>query len=136
MKIIPAISVTVCAALAAMGFAQAADMQPVYKAPPPAPIAIYNWTGFYIGAHGGGAWTDKRWSLPAFGEVANYNASGLIGGVQAGYNWQSGNWVLGAEAQASWGKINKGVIWIEPDVDPWIDPATDPVKGGRVVNAR
>jgi hypothetical protein len=22
----------------------------------PAAIAIYNWTGFYIGAHGGGAW--------------------------------------------------------------------------------
>src|SRR5436190_5143888 len=101
-----------------------------YKAP--VPVAVYDWTGFYVGAHGGWARTDKRWSLPGTGEVANYNANGPIGGVQAGYNWQSGNWVLGAEAQASWGKINKGVTWIDPMTDPWIDPETDPVKGGPV----
>ena len=31
----------------------AADVaRPVYEAPPPAP-AVYSWTGFYIGIHGG-----------------------------------------------------------------------------------
>lgn len=136
MKFISAISGSVCAALAAMGFAQAADMQPVYKAQPVAPIAVYNWTGFYVGAHGGGAWTDKRWFLPGTGEVAKYNVSGLIGGVQAGYNWQSGNWVLGGEVQASWSDIRKGVLWTDPEPQPWTDPDPEPIKGGRVTRAR
>jgi outer membrane immunogenic protein len=136
MKIILAVSVTACAALAAMGFAQAADMQPIYKAQAPAPVAIYNWTGFYVGAHGGWAWTDKRWFLPGTGEVANYGANGALGGLQAGYNWQSGNWVLGAEAQASWSDIRKGVLWTDPEPAPWTDPDPAPVKGGRVVTAR
>lgn len=48
------------AAVAATAFvtapASAADMaRPVYKAAP-APIAIYNWTGFYIGGNAGAGW--------------------------------------------------------------------------------
>ena len=40
--------------------ALAADMAPAYtKAPPMAPIAVYNWTGFYIGGHIGGGWADQ-----------------------------------------------------------------------------
>src|SRR5262245_12120166 len=38
----------------------AADLsRPVYKAPPPmtAPIAVFNWTGFYIGANAGAGWS-------------------------------------------------------------------------------
>jgi outer membrane immunogenic protein len=106
------------------GFGQlagAADLPvkaPIVRA---APVAVYNWTGFYIGAHGGAAWTDKRWFLPGTGEVANYSANGAIGGVQAGYNWQSGHWVLGAEAQASWSEIRKGVIWTDPDPAPYVE---------------
>src|SRR5712672_2817598 len=38
--------------------AQAADM-PV-KAPPMAAPVMYNWTGFYIGGHIGGAWRDRN----------------------------------------------------------------------------
>src|SRR5213078_1629555 len=35
--------------------------KPVYKAPP-APVAVsYDWTGFYVGIHGGGAWARKEW---------------------------------------------------------------------------
>ncbi len=49
---------TTAITLAAMGTAFAADLPvrgPVYtKAPPPAPI--YDWSGFYIGVAGGGAW--------------------------------------------------------------------------------
>ena len=45
------------ASLVALGVAapaSAADM-PVKAAPPPPVAPIYNWTGFYIGAHVGGA---------------------------------------------------------------------------------
>src|SRR5258705_4665546 len=40
------------------GAAQAADM-PVKAQPMAAPV-MYNWTGFYIGGHIGGAWRDRK----------------------------------------------------------------------------
>src|SRR5262245_65778862 len=46
------------AAMMLGGAAQAADMP--LKAPPPPPPPMYNWTGFYIGGHIGGAWADRN----------------------------------------------------------------------------
>jgi outer membrane immunogenic protein len=111
---------TAVAALALAGIspsAFAADLpvkQPVHKAPPYLP-PVYDWTGFYIGGHGGYAWTSKDWRLPSGVELVSYTADGFIGGVQGGYNWQFGAWVFGVEAQASWGEIRKGVPYIEQD---------------------
>jgi outer membrane immunogenic protein len=51
------------ALIALSGFAaSAADLppRPVYRAPV-AVVAPYNWTGFYVGAHFGGAWGNKSW---------------------------------------------------------------------------
>ena len=112
------------------GTAHAADMAPVYKAPPAVVAPVYNWTGFYIGGHAGWAWTDKTWRLSG-NEVADYTADGGFAGGQVGFNWQTGPWVLGAEAQASWSHIRKGVVWVDPEVDPWIEPGTDPVRKPR-----
>jgi len=45
-------------ALAASGYAFAADM--AVKAPPPAPAPVpYTWTGFYGGIQFGGGWGDE-----------------------------------------------------------------------------
>jgi outer membrane immunogenic protein len=111
--------IAVATAIAALGFvssASAADMPakaPVYKA---APVAMYNWTGFYIGGHAGfgSASSSANWDpLPSpavFG--ANPNAyqlhgTGFLGGVQAGYNWQMAPmWVLGVEGDWSWTRLN------------------------------
>ena len=75
----------IAAALAAMPVvAQAADAgPPPYRAPM---AVIYNWTGFYLGAHAGGGWTG-----------GDNGQSGFIGGGQVGYNYQVGQWVLGVE---------------------------------------
>jgi len=91
--------------------AVAADMAPRYyaKAPPPAAIAIYNWTGFYVGVHGGGAWahTNVR-DVDAYAEAAlpgtvtTVNTSGFLAGGQIGYNWQASQYVLGIEADGGW----------------------------------
>ncbi|HEY4738380.1 MAG TPA: hypothetical protein VIH63_13405, partial [Xanthobacteraceae bacterium] len=45
-------------ALVAAQCAAAADLSvaPLYKAPPPQVSSVYNWTGFYLGANGGGGW--------------------------------------------------------------------------------
>jgi outer membrane immunogenic protein len=98
------------AALAAFaGPAFAADMPartyskaPVYSAP----AVVYNWTGFYIGGHVGGAFAGNN----TFGS----SDARFLGGVQGGFDYQfAPNWVVGAEAQYSWltGGSNNGVLF-------------------------
>ena len=52
--------------LVALGMAapaSAADLAArPYKAPPPV-VAVYDWSGFYIGANGGGGWSHKCWDV-------------------------------------------------------------------------
>src|SRR6266508_2836901 len=116
--------VLACAAIATVAAADAtfaADMRvkgPVLKAPPP-PV-VYDWTGFYVGGHAGYAWTHKEWNLPTGGEIADYTADGWIYGGQIGFNWQTGSSVVGVEAQASFGKVRKGVSWVDTDPNPWV----------------
>lgn len=79
--------------------ATAADLRPVTKAPPPSvptPAAqVYNWTGFYIGGHIGGAFAGDNSLAGGDGR--------FLGGVQLGADYQfSSNWVLGLEAQYGW----------------------------------
>jgi outer membrane immunogenic protein len=79
-------------AFAANGPATAADLydtSPAYNNPP-----AFQWSGAYIGAHGGTAFT----KMP--NPFADRN--GVSGGVQAGYNYQMGPAVLGAEIEGSY----------------------------------
>ena len=70
-----------------------------YKAPPFA-APLYNWTGFYIGGHVGGAFSGSN---DFNGAVLSSSSARFLGGVQAGLDWQfAQNWVLGTEGQYSW----------------------------------
>jgi outer membrane immunogenic protein len=86
---------------------------PAYNSPPFA-VAVYNWSGFYVGGNLGGAWGDfdantttvfspigyfATTSPPAINAVGaqHIHASGFTGGGQAGYNWQAGSIVYGIE---------------------------------------
>jgi len=81
-----------------------AGLTPALAAPPPPPPAIYNWTGFYVGANAGYSWgqgaviyNDSGWGPKSPLTGAN-NLDGAIGGTQIGYNWQLNNsWVAGVE---------------------------------------
>jgi len=88
----------IAALLGAAGAASAADFYaPGYK---DGPIVAYpSWTGYYIGAHIGGAWSSADFTdLNVFPNVAfNSDASGVFGGGQIGYNYQLGNLVIGPE---------------------------------------
>ena len=102
--------------------ASAADM--AVKAAPIPMAPAFSWTGFYIGANVGGAWTpDNAGSdfgplfppfallppvtpiitiIPGLNDVlrGGGSRSGVIGGGQIGYNWQVNQFVLGFEADA------------------------------------
>jgi len=102
-------ALSVVAAIAGLTMAsisQAADM-PV-KAPRLAAPAAFNWSGFYIGGHVGGAWGTVESEIPlgyggyAF-PVSSHTINGFLAGGQVGINWQLNSWlVLGVEGQFSW----------------------------------
>ena len=109
------------ALLATTSLAHAADL-PERQIPtplPPAPVAIApNWTGFYIGGHGGWATGNFKGdlgyndpTLPGFSAADIFDpvnqkvtATGFIAGGQIGFNWQpvGSPLVFGIEADASW----------------------------------
>jgi outer membrane immunogenic protein len=95
--------------VAALTVANAADLAPVYKAPVyKAPVIVpFSWTGFYIGANGGGAWGTTDWLYTDFGTTAGHHTSGGFAGGTAGYNWQfAPNWVIGVEGDFDWADIS------------------------------
>jgi outer membrane immunogenic protein len=97
------------ALLALAAPASAADLYT--KAPPPPIPAVYDWSGFYIGANGGWGSSHKCWDFvtPAGAFVAAegcHDATGGTAGGQIGYRWQSGTWVFGLEGQGNWADLN------------------------------
>jgi len=101
------------------GAASAADlaMRPYTKAPAFVD-SIYNWAGFYIGGHIGGATTNEEWintaNTTVFGDLSpgqgfRQRGTGVFGGGQMGYNWQASNYVFGLEGTIS-GLDNKGSV--------------------------
>jgi len=94
-------------ALGAAAPAVAADLaaRPYTKAPAMI-AAVYDWSGFYIGANGGGGWSRNDWTAVApnvlVGPEGSHDASGGTIGGQVGYRWQAGTWVFGVEAQGNW----------------------------------
>jgi outer membrane immunogenic protein len=87
--------------------ASAADLaaRPYTKAPAMI-AAVYDWSGFYIGANGGWGSSHKCWDDVAGGTFNGsdgcHNATGGTAGGQLGYRWQAGSWVFGLEGQGNW----------------------------------
>ncbi|MDB5616114.1 outer membrane beta-barrel protein [Tardiphaga sp.] len=101
------------AALAALGTsASAADLaaRPYTKAPAFV-AAVYDWSGFYIGANGGwGSQRDCRTNVTTAFNIGCHDADGAVAGGQIGYRWQSSSWVFGFEAQGDWADLSGSAI--------------------------
>jgi outer membrane autotransporter protein len=87
---------------------------PVKAAPGPVNFPV-NWTGFYVGGVGGGAFgghADATFApapspdttiLNSFpGATFSSRLAGVLGGGEIGYNYQMGSWVLGLEGDFVW----------------------------------
>jgi outer membrane immunogenic protein len=88
-----------CAAALAAGSAAAGD----YPEANPYPLA-YDWTGFYLGAHAGIAWSQTSHQTP--GLEFDLDDLGALGGGLLGFNLQYGYLVYGIEADFTAGEIN------------------------------
>jgi len=96
----------VLAAVAAIavstGTAGAADLGATRVAVPAAIAApVFNWTGFYLGAHVGYGTGTANWTYLPGGATVSPRPAGIFGGGQIGYNWQINQAVLGLEADVS-----------------------------------
>src|SRR6195256_1853728 len=122
-------------ALVSAAPASAADLaaRPYTKAPPMI-AAIYDWSGFYIGANGGWGSSRNCWTatsslggpVPPTSEGCHDATGGVVGG-QVGYRWQSGGWVFGVEAQGDWADLrgsNTSVI-----LTPFVNRAKIDARG-------
>jgi opacity protein-like surface antigen len=102
-KIVAAVTVAVTFAIPA----GAVDL----RSRPPAmmPEPVYDWSGFYVGANFGGAFTREDVGTPI--GTFSTDPSGVLGGFQAGYNFLfSPNWLLGFEGEfdltSAQGRVN------------------------------
>jgi outer membrane immunogenic protein len=93
--------------------ANAADLSAkTYTKAPPMVAPVYDWSGFYIGANGGGGSSHECLTIfsvagaPVFPNSEGcHNATGGLVGGQGGYRWQATNWVFGVEAQGDWADL-------------------------------
>ena len=88
------------------GAAMAADMSVPFKAAPAMIAPYYNWTGCYLGIHGGGA---------AFRDaVAGTWSDGGIFGGQIGCNYQIDHLVVGVEGEGAWSGVSSSQTALGP----------------------
>src|SRR5689334_21177114 len=108
-----------CTALVAMvASASAADLPRKALPPAVAPAPVWNWNGFYLGAQGGYAWSDRlRVSVGGFDFVGTSSdlRGGFFGGT-IGYNFQGmgSPWVFGIEADGAWADIKNSRTALTP----------------------
>jgi outer membrane immunogenic protein len=86
---------------AVMGSAHAAD-----QSVPRGPSSYYpntyyptsiDWTGFYVGLQGGGAFGSARWTDPFSGVADDPKPTSFVGGGQIGVNWMRDSFLVGVE---------------------------------------
>ncbi len=108
-------ALALCAALVAgIGSASAADLPRKAPMAAPAVAQVYNWTGLYVGVHGGYGW----------GDVSGLDVDGWFLGGQIGFNWQAPGSpiVFGVELDSAWANIEgsaviPGVVGVASEID-------------------
>lgn len=115
------VTLGILGAIAMTGSAAAADMAPRYAKAAPAPIAVYNWTGCYIGGNVGYTRGEVRsdgtpnapftalnpaaaLSVQVSSAVKN-TPSGFTAGGNVGCDYQSGLFVVGVEGDINYSDL-------------------------------
>jgi outer membrane immunogenic protein len=107
-----------------------------------------NWTGFYIGAHGGYRWADAQVTSGTYtftgagdthpgipGENGAFDLKSFIGGPHVGFNWQfAPNFLVGVESDLDFGSAKKSIantfLGTDTDGDGFIFNSNSTIKLG------
>ena len=100
-RLVAAAAITVAAYRPAL----AADL-PTPSLPPPLSVAVYNWTGIYLGINGGFGTGNSNWSDGPIGTTGSFPTSGFLIGGTAGINYQIGKYVFGIEGDGDWTNLH------------------------------
>jgi len=108
---------TTVSTLGLMASASAADLPRAMPMKAVRPVAVWTWTGAYIGLNGGAVWHKSSYdifdTLPEELTGSTTKVGGTFGG-QLGYNWQMQNYVFGVEGDLNWvgasGSLNGSVF--------------------------
>src|SRR5262249_4542190 len=98
--------------------AAAADVPiktPVYA--PPVTPPPYNWSGLYLGANVGGAWSNRTLNVAGTAWDDPFS-SALIGGFQLGYNLQAGQFFVGGEGDFDWATFGRPGFSVSSPLGP------------------
>lgn len=109
---------SVAVAVCVMSFVAPAWSADLALPPAPYPVKgmpyvapVYDWSGFYLGAHGGyGLFRGAANDYAGTGATTTVNGNGWLGGAQLGYNAQFGNWVMGIEGDWSYTDVRGTAI--------------------------
>lgn len=84
-------------------------------------MPVYDWSGFYVGAHAGygtpdvGGQFDSAGSAPIATFNEHFDMNSVLGGVHAGYNWQHGNMLYGIEGDYTFSRFEDSFVDGEND---------------------
>jgi outer membrane immunogenic protein len=92
-----------CSAAASAAEISPESAPPIYYVRAPSAQPVWSWTGFYVGANAGAAFSDVRvtdvgnFAHGGSGQAFTVTDANFLGGAQAGYNYQIGIGVFGIE---------------------------------------
>jgi len=123
---------TVAVLIGGVGAANAADFYRGSLKDAPAFVPPPTWSGFYIGGHVGGAWSELQHSRDFYldtwrvaGASWKSNNHAVFGGGTVGYNYQTGAFVIGVEADFGAmdlsGTSANDAFWIKQDASFYAD---------------
>jgi outer membrane immunogenic protein len=103
------------------GAADLARPAPVYAPPPPPVVAVFTWTGCYVGGNVGGAWVNTHSydtngvltgfaGLPALnGDLGSQTVGAFAGGGQLGCDYQVDRFVFGISGMFDGTSLNASI---------------------------
>src|SRR5262249_2765683 len=97
-------------------YAAAAADVPI-RTPVYAPPVLYNWSGLYLGANVGGAWSNRTLNVAGTAWDGPFSTA-FIGGFQLGYNLQAGHFVVGVEGDFDWASFGRPSFTVSSSLGP------------------
>jgi opacity protein-like surface antigen len=111
------IGIVIAASLSGSAVAAAADLPVRAPAYPRSVKPPYDWSGLYLGANVGGAWSNRTVNVAGIA-WDDPGSTAFIGGFQLGYNLQAGHFLIGVEGDFDWASFGRPGFTVSSPLGP------------------